>query len=84
MASAAKLSVDKTLDRVIGLFSARPLHGIRGRPRQYVSDILRSSLVLAVAALDASWLTASPERGRVPSSGGDSAPPSSLLRDLGE
>ena len=53
MASAAKRSFDKTLDRVIGLFSARSLHGIRGRPRQYVSDILRSSLVLAVAALAA-------------------------------
>ncbi len=54
MASAAKRSFDKTLDRVLGLLSLHePLHGIQGRPRQYVSDILRSSLVLAVAALDA-------------------------------
>lgn len=54
MASSAKRSFDKTLNRVLGLLSLHePLHGIQGRPRQYVSDILRSSLVLAVAALDA-------------------------------
>jgi hypothetical protein len=29
------------------------MHGKRGRPPQYVSDVLRGSLVLALAALDA-------------------------------
>ncbi len=54
MASAAKRSFDKTLERVLGLLSLHePLHGSRGRPRQHVSDILRSALVLAMAALDA-------------------------------
>jgi hypothetical protein len=54
MASAAKRSFDRTLDRVLGLMSLHePLHGSRGRPRQYVSDIMRSALVLAMAALDA-------------------------------
>jgi len=54
MASAAKKTFDKTLDRVVGLLLLHePLHGIKGRPRQHVSDLLRSALVLAMAALDA-------------------------------
>jgi len=54
MASAAKRSFDKTLERVAGLLSLHePLHGTRGRPQQHVSDLLRSALVLAMAALDA-------------------------------
>src|SRR5436190_24296745 len=42
------------MGRVDGLLSLHPvLHGIAGRPRQHVSDLLRGALVLSVAALDA-------------------------------
>jgi hypothetical protein len=45
---------EKTMARVEGLLSLHPtLHGIAGRPRQHVSDVLRGALVLGVAALDA-------------------------------
>jgi hypothetical protein len=44
----------KTMGRVDGLLVLQPaLHGIRGRPAQHVSDVLRGALVLAVGALDA-------------------------------
>lgn len=43
-----------TMGRVDGLLALHPtLHGIQGRPRQHVSDVLRGALVLSVAALDA-------------------------------
>lgn len=43
-----------TMGRVDGLLGLHPLlHGIAGRPRQHVSDVLRGALVLSVAALDA-------------------------------
>jgi hypothetical protein len=49
----AKRAFDKTLGRVDGLLQLHPLlHGSRGRPRRYVSDILRGALVLGFAALD--------------------------------
>jgi hypothetical protein len=45
---------EKTMDRVDGLLLLHPqIHGIRGRPAQHVSDVLRGALVLAVGALDA-------------------------------
>src|SRR6266700_1902889 len=45
---------DKTMRRVDGLLLLHPeLHGVAGRPRQHVSDLLRGALVLSVAALDA-------------------------------
>ena len=45
---------EKTMRRVEGLLILHPeLHGIRGRPAQHVSDVLRGALVLAVGALDA-------------------------------
>ena len=38
MASGAKKSFDKTLERVAGLLSLHePLHGSPGRPKQHVS-----------------------------------------------
>jgi hypothetical protein len=44
----------KTMHRVLGLILLHSeLHGVRGRPKQHVSDILRGALVLAVGALDA-------------------------------
>jgi hypothetical protein len=44
---------EKTMGRVEGLLLLHPqLHGIRGRPAQHVSDVLRGALVLAVGALD--------------------------------
>lgn len=53
VATAAE-AFDKTMRRVDGLLSLHPtLHGIAGRPRQHVSDVLRGALVLSVAALDA-------------------------------
>jgi len=43
-----------TMGRVDGLLGLHPvLHGIAGRPRQHVSDVMRGALVLSVAALDA-------------------------------
>lgn len=43
-----------TMRRVDGLLGLHPvLHGIAGRPKQHVSDVLRGALVLSVAALDA-------------------------------
>jgi hypothetical protein len=54
MASAAKRSFDKTLDRVLGPLSLHgPLHGIKGRPRQDVSDILRPPSFWRSQPLDA-------------------------------
>jgi hypothetical protein len=45
---------DKTMRRVDGLLLLHPeLHGVAGRPKQHVSDLLRGALVLSVAALDA-------------------------------
>jgi hypothetical protein len=45
---------EKSMGRVEGLLRLHPkLHGIRGRPAQHVSDVLRGALVLAVGALDA-------------------------------
>jgi len=45
---------EKTMRRVDGLLLLHPiLHGIAGRPKQHVSDVLRGALVLSVAALDA-------------------------------
>jgi hypothetical protein len=45
---------DKTMRRVDGLLLLDPeLHGVAGRPKQHVSDLLRGALVLSVAALDA-------------------------------
>lgn len=45
---------EKTMTRVDGLVLLHPqLHGIRGRPAQHVSDLLRGALVLGVGALDA-------------------------------
>lgn len=53
MAGQAKRAFDKTLKRVDGLLALHPeLHGIRGRPRRHVSDILRGALVRGLAALD--------------------------------
>ena len=50
----ADRAFEKTLERVDGLIDLHPrIHGSRGRPAQYVSDILRGALVLGVAALDA-------------------------------
>src|SRR5262245_3244289 len=64
----------KTIYRVVGLIRLHSeLHGIQGRPKQHVSDVLRGALVLAVGALDAlileSVLSAIPAAAR----GGDSA-----------
>jgi hypothetical protein len=45
---------EKSMRRVRGLLDLHPrLHGVRGRPAQHVSDVLRGALVLDVGALDA-------------------------------
>ncbi len=45
---------NKTMGRVDGLLALHPhIHGIPGRPKQHVSDVLRGALVLAAGALDA-------------------------------
>jgi hypothetical protein len=42
------------MHRVVGLILLHSeLHGVRGRPGQHVSDVLRGALVLGVGALDA-------------------------------
>jgi hypothetical protein len=42
------------MHRVVGLIRLHSeLHGVRGRPGQHVSDVLRGALVLGVGALDA-------------------------------
>lgn len=50
----ARLAFTRSMDRVDALIELHSkLHGKRGKPPQAVSDILRGTLVLAFAALDA-------------------------------
>lgn len=48
------VAFERTLERVEGVMALhRDLHDTAERPKQHVSDLLRGTLVLAVAALDA-------------------------------
>lgn len=52
--ATAEQAFNKSIERVEALVRLHSqLHGQPGRPQQHVSDILRSSLVLTMAALDA-------------------------------
>lgn len=54
MPAAAVRAFSRTLERVDFMITVQEdLHGGRGRPIQFFSDVLRGALVLGVAALDA-------------------------------